>query len=60
MKDGRVVWSTNCVDYLKRSIENDDNSLGVDKTEIKNYGYGYRPYSSRFRPELYATEELDE
>ena len=25
LKDGRVVWSTNCVDYLNRSIENVDN-----------------------------------
>ena len=22
LKDGRVVWSTNCVDYLKSAIEN--------------------------------------
>ena len=32
LKDGQIVWSTNCVDYLKREIENVDNSLGVDKT----------------------------
>ena len=50
LKDGRVVWSTNCVDYLKSAIENVDNSLGVDKTALKNYGDGHRPYSSRFRP----------
>ena len=25
LKDGRVVWSTNCVDYLKSAIENVDN-----------------------------------
>ena len=37
-KYGRVVWSTNCVDYLKSAIENVDNSLGVDKTALKNYG----------------------
>ena len=55
---GRVVWFTNCVDYLKSAIENVDNSLGVDKTALKNYGYWHRPYSSRFRPELYVTEEL--
>ena len=24
-KDGRVVWSANCVDYLNSSIENVDN-----------------------------------
>ena len=49
-KDGQVVCSSKCVDYLKRAIENADNSLGVDKTAIKNYGDGHRPYSSRFRP----------
>ena len=25
LKDGRVVWSTNCVDYLKIAIKNVDN-----------------------------------
>ena len=27
LKDGRVVWSTNCFDYLKSTIENVENSL---------------------------------
>ena len=36
LKDGRVVWSTNCVDYLKSAIENVDNLLGVDKTALNN------------------------
>ena len=58
LKDGQVVWSTNCVDYLNSAIENVDNSLGVDKAALKNYGYGNRPYSSSFRSELYVTEEL--
>ena len=44
LKDGKVVWSTNCVDYLKSAIENVDNSLGVDKTALKNDGDGHRPY----------------
>ena len=52
LKDGRFVWSTNCVDYLKSAIEMFDNSLGVDKTALKNDGDGYMPYSSRFRLEL--------
>ena len=42
LKDGRVVWSTNCVDYLKSAIDNVDNSLRVDKTALNNYGYGHR------------------
>ena len=25
LKDELLVWSTNCVDYLKRAIENVDN-----------------------------------
>ena len=25
LKDGRLVWSTKCVDYLKSSIDNVDN-----------------------------------
>ena len=49
LKDGQVVWSTNFVDYLKIAIGNVYNSLGVDKTALKNYGDGHRPYSSRFR-----------
>ena len=32
LKSGRVLWSTNFVDYLKSAIENVDNSFGVDKT----------------------------
>ena len=58
LKDERVVWSTNFVDYLKSAIENVDHSLGVYKKTIKNYGDGYRQYSSRFRPESDVTEEL--
>ena len=61
MKDRRVIWSTNCFDYLKSAIENVDNSLGVDTTALNNYYFdGYRPYSSRFTPELNFTEELGE
>ena len=56
LKDGQVVWSTNCVDDLKNSIENVDNALGVDKTALNNYRDGHRPYSSSFRPELHVTE----
>ena len=44
LKDGRIVWSTNCVDYLESAIENVDNSLGLDKMALKNDGYGNRPY----------------
>ena len=58
LKDGLVVWSTNCVDYLKSAIENVDNSLGLDNKALKNYGYGQRPYPSRFGPLLYVIEEL--
>ena len=58
LKDGKIVCSTNCVDYLNSVVENIDNLLGVDKTALKNYGYGHRPYSSSFRTELYVTEEL--
>ena len=60
LNDGRVVWSTNCVNYLKSAIEDVDNSLRVHKTALKNYGDGHRPYSSSFRSELDATEELGE
>ena len=55
-KDGQVVWSTNCVDYLNSSIENVDNLLGVDKTALNNYSDGNRPHSFSFRPELDVTE----
>ena len=58
LKYGQVVWSTNCVDYLKSAIENFDNSLGVDKTELKNFGDGHSPELSIFRSELYDNEEL--
>ena len=36
LKDERVVWYTNFDDYLKITIENVDNSLGVDKKALKN------------------------
>ena len=60
LKYGLFVWSTKRVDYLKSAIYNVDNLLGVDKMALKNYGDGYRPYSSRFSPELDVTEELGE
>ena len=56
LKDGIVLWSNKCVYYLKSTIENVDNSLGLDKTVIKNYGYGHREYSSIFRMELDVNE----
>ena len=40
LEDGRVFWSTNCVDYLKSAIENLYNTLGENKTAIKNCGMG--------------------
>ena len=58
LKYGRVVCSTNCVDYLKNAIENVDNSFGVDKTALNNDGDGHSPYPYRFRPESDVTEEL--
>ena len=60
LKYGRVVWSTNCVDYLKSAIDNVYDSLGVDTTALNNYGDDHRPYSSSFSLELYITEELRE
>ena len=60
LKCVQVVWSTNCVDYLKRAIYNVENSPGLDKTVLNNYGEGNRPYSSIFRPELDFTEERGE
>ena len=60
LRDGIIVWYTNCVDYSNSAIENVDNSLGVDKTVLKNYGNGHIPYSSSFSPELDITKELVE
>ena len=36
LKDGQVVWYTNCVFYLKSAIEHVYNSLGVDKTVLND------------------------
>ena len=44
LKYGQVVWSTNCIDYLNRSIDNVYNSIGVDNTELNNYEDRHRPY----------------
>ena len=44
LKDGRVVCSTNSVDYLKSKIDNVDNSLGVDNTALNNDEDGNMPY----------------
>ena len=52
----RVVYSTNCVDYLKSAIENVDNSLGVYNTTLNSNVDSHRQYSSSFRTELYFTE----
>ena len=58
LEGGQFVWSTNCVGDLKRDIDNINNSLGGDKTALKNDVYGHRAYSSSFIPELDVTEEL--
>ena len=50
LKNGKVVCSTNCVDYLMSAIVNLDHSLGVDNTALKNYGDENSPYSYRLRP----------
>ena len=42
-KDVKFVWSTKFADYLNIAIDNVDNSIGVDKKELKNYGDGHRP-----------------
>ena len=60
MKNGLIVWSTNCVDYLNSAIDNVDDSLGVDKMALNNDGDGQRTYSSMLRPKLDITEELGE
>ena len=49
LEDEQVVSYTNCFDYFKSVIDNINNSLGVYKTVINNYGDGHRPYSSSFR-----------
>ena len=38
LEDGSIVWSTNCVDCLRSTIDNLNNSLGVDKAALNNYG----------------------
>ena len=58
MKGGRVVRSTNCVDYLNIAIENIDSSIRVDKMALNNYGNLHRPYSSIFKMELDVTEDM--
>ena len=58
LKNERVVWSTNCIDYLKNAIDNVDNPLGVYKMTLKNHGYGHMPYSYISSLELDVTEEL--
>ena len=60
MINGKVLWFTNCVDYLKSAIDKINNSYIVDKMVLKNYGDGHRKHSSTFRPELYVTEKLGE
>ena len=55
-----IFWYTNCVDHLKSTIGDINNSLVVDNTALNNYGYEHRPYSYSFRPELDTTEELGE
>ena len=58
--DGHIFRSTNNVNHLNSSIDNVNNSIGVDKSSLKNYGDMHRPSSSSYRPELEITEELGE
>lgn len=60
LKDGRIVWSATCVDYLKVSIDNFDRMLKEDQKALKFYGDGHRPFPSSYRPEMDVTHELGE
>ena len=37
LEEGRYVWSTKCVYYLKRAIENVKYTLGVNNIESRKY-----------------------
>ena len=52
LEDGRMAWSMTCTDYLKGAIQNVDTILKEDKTALKSFGSGHRPYPSNYRPEL--------
>ena len=54
--NGLIVWSTECVDYLKSATQRVNNPLGEYKAVLKNYFNGYRLYSSSYRTELDITE----
>ena len=60
LSDGSMCWSMTCVDYLKGAIENVNNMLQDSDSALKNCGDGRRPYPSAYRPEIDATNELDE
>ena len=44
LENVHILWYTNCVGYLNSEIDNFNNSLGVYRSMIQNYGERRRSY----------------
>ena len=58
LEDGRTVWSMTCIEYMHRAIKNVDYLLEGNKSYLKSFVDGHRPYPSSYRPELDVADEL--
>ena len=58
--DGRVIWSTNCTEYIKAAIDIVRKDIASDPKPLHKRGDGKRPFPATYRPELDTSPELED
>jgi len=54
-RDGAVVWSLNCYDYLNNAVQQIRDELKEKNMSLSHFETGLCPYPSSYRPEVDAT-----
>ncbi|GFH62125.1 hypothetical protein CTEN210_18601 [Chaetoceros tenuissimus] len=58
--DGRIIWSANCIEYVRSAIEIVKKDLSSDPIPLHRRGDGKHPFPSSYRPELDTSPELED
>ena len=57
---GRIIWSANCIEYVRSAIDIVKKDLSSDPIPLHRRGDGKRPFPSSYRPELDTSPELED
>ena len=58
--DGRIIWSANCIEYVRSAIDIVKKDLSSDPIPLHRRGDGKRPFPSSYRHELDTSPELED